>query len=234
MTWGTEILAIFRKEAQSELRSRSGLVTSGLFGMACVVTLALASFTTKLSGDIAAGLLWVAILFSAVLALPRTFLLEEEQGTADLLRLTARPHAVFWGKALFNLSLTTLTSAGITLLFCLFTSVPVAVPWLLALTVFGGCAALTGSVTLCGALVARATNRAALAAAVSIPLLMPVLSMGISGLRVAFAANVFNQASSPFTEALLRSGTMAALGLVGYSVASLVMGPWLYAAVWKS
>ena len=233
-SWRREILAVFRKELLSELRSRSGLVTSVLFGLCAVITIAFASFNTKLNGDIAAGLLWVTILFASVLALPRTFLLEEEQGTGDLLRQFARPHAVFWGKALFNLLLTTATAAILTSLFLLFTGKPVSIPWLLVLNLLGGCAALTGAVTLCGALVARATNRATLAGAVSIPLLMPVLGMGVAGLRVALSTGMFEGPSNRVAEEFLRSGAVWSVGLVGYAVASLALGPWLFAAVWKS
>ena len=74
-SWKREIGAVFRKELQSELRSRSGLVTGALFGLCAVITIALASFNTRLNADIASGLLWVAILFASVLSLPRTFLL---------------------------------------------------------------------------------------------------------------------------------------------------------------
>lgn len=233
-SWRREVLAILRKEVQSELRSKSGLITSGLFGLCAVITIALATFNVKLNHDVAAGLLWVTILFASVLALPRTFLLEEEQGTGDLLRQFARPHAVFWGKALFNLGLNLVTAFGVTWLFLILARLPVSVPWLLALSVFAGCAALTGAVTLCGALVARASNRAALAGAVSIPLLMPVLSMGVSGTRVALSTGIFDGPPTQFAIGFLRDGTMATVGLLSYAVLSLVIGPWLFAAVWKS
>ncbi|MGV3614503.1 MAG: heme exporter protein CcmB [Fimbriimonas sp.] len=233
-SWRREIGAVFRKEVQTELRSRSGIVTSGLFGLCAVITIAVATFSTKLNGEIAAGLLWVTILFSSVLALPRTFLLEEEQGTADLLRQFARPHAVFWGKALYNLLLNAVTATGLTLLFLVFTSMTVSVPWLLAANVLAGCAALTGAVTLCGALVARAANQAALAGAVSIPLLMPVLGMGVAGLRVALSSGILDAPSNAFAQSFYNGGVLWTVGLLGYAVTSLVLGPWLYAAVWKS
>jgi len=40
-------------------------------------------------------LISVALLFAAIVALPRTVLVEEEQGTGDLLRLLAKPEDVF-------------------------------------------------------------------------------------------------------------------------------------------
>ncbi|HSI73988.1 MAG TPA: heme exporter protein CcmB, partial [Fimbriimonas sp.] len=158
--WKTEILAVLRKELQSEMRAKSGLMTAGLFGVVTVFTISLATMNTKLDGNIASGLLWVAVLFTAVIALPRTFILEEEQGTGDLLRLLARPHAVFWGKALFNLLLICAMSVVLSVLFLGFTGMSLKVAWLYWACLFAGCSALAGAVTLTGAIVARAQNRA--------------------------------------------------------------------------
>lgn len=212
---------MLRKELRSELRSKSGLMTSALFGVVTVVTISLATFSTKLNGDVAAGLLWVAILFTALIALPRTFLVEEDQGTGDLLRLVARPHAVFWGKAFYNLILITVAGFMLAGLFLMFAGREVRHPLLLVVSLFGGCASLAGAVTLSGALVARAANRAALAAAVSAPLLLSVLAIGVSTVRVAL-------------DGALLSGWPMAFGSICYAVVLFAIGPWLFAAVWKS
>lgn len=205
----------------SESRSRHGLATAGLFGLVTVFTVSFATMSSSLNGDIASGLIWVAILFAAVIALPRVFLLEEEQGTGDLLRLMARPHAVFWGKALFNLIQVLVMSAILSILYFGFADLSVKVPWLYWFTLLGGCMAMAGAVTLTGALVAQASNRSAVAAAVSVPILLPVMSMGVSGMRTAFGVG--------FTD----SGIFAACGLLAYAVATFAIGPWLYAAIWK-
>lgn len=210
-----------RKEALVEARSRNGASTAGLFGLVTVFTVAFATLNSKLNGDIAAGLIWVAVLFSAVIALPRVFLTEEEQGTGDMLRLFARPHAVFWGKGLFNLGQVLLVSTVLSVLFFGFTDFQVKTPWLYWLTLTGGCAAMAGAVTLTGAIVARAANRSAVAAAVSVPILLPVMAMGVTGMRAAFDVGFFD------------SGTRAAWGLLSYAVATFSIGPWLYAAIWK-
>jgi heme exporter protein B len=196
-------------------------VTSALFGIGAVVTLAFATFTTKLNADVASGLLWVGILFASALALPRTFLIEEEQGTGDLLRLVARPHAVFWGKAIYNLLLILVTGALLTGLFVLFTGIEVPDPLLLTASLVGGCASLAGAVTLSGALVAQAANRTALAAAVSTPLVLSVLALGVATSRSAF--------SPGFVSAWPWAG-----GSICYAIVLFAIGPWLFAAVWKS
>jgi len=215
------VLAVFSKEVQSELRTKSGLITSALFGVCSVVTMAFATFTTKLNPDVASGLMWVGILFGSILALPRTFLVEEEQGTGDLLRLVARPHSVYWGKAFYNLVLILLAGSLLTCLFVVVTSLQVQDPLLMAVSVFGGCASLAGAVTLSGSLVAQAANRTALAAAVSTPLVLSVLALGVATSRSAF--------SPGFVSAWPWAGAS-----VCYAIFLFAVGPWLFAAVWKS
>lgn len=221
-SWSREIKAIFRKEVASELRTRSGLVTVCLFSLAAVIAVAFAAFNQKLSGSLSSGLLWVTLLFTAAVALPRAFVAEDELGTADLLKMTARPEAVFWGKALYNLCLMLVTGAVLSLLFFVLTSTQISYLWLYAVCLIGSCAALAGTVTLCGALVAQAAGRGALAAAIAIPLLLPLVALGVAGMRVALG------------ERGMTSGEEAAIGLVCYGIATLTVGPALFAAVWKS
>jgi heme exporter protein B len=221
-SWSREIGAIFRKELTSELRSKSGLMTAGLFGLVTVVAIALSANWMKMGGTLAAGLLWVALLFSASIALPRTFLIEEEQRTGDLLRLWARPHSVFWGKCLYNLAQMIATGFVLSFLFFALTHRQVNVPLLYVVSLIGGCASLAGAVTLCGALVAQAANRSAMAAAVAVPMLLPLVALGVSAMRVALG------------DGLMATGTQAAVGLIGYAAVTLALGPALFAAVWKS
>jgi heme exporter protein B len=220
-SWRQEILAILRKELASELRTKSGLATVCLFSLAAIVAVAFSAFNQILSGSLAAGLLWVTLLFTSAVALPRAFVAEEEQGTADLLRLIARPEAVFWGKALFNLGLMLVTGTILSILFFVLVGSQIANPLLYAVCLLGSCAALAGTVTLCGALVAQAAGRGALAAAISIPLLLPLIALGVAGMRVALG------------EGLPLAGQEAAIGLVCYGVVTLTMGPPLFAAIWK-
>lgn len=220
--WRREILAVMRKEFVGELRNKSGLLTAGLFSVVSVVGIAYSTMNERLAPTTASGLFWVTLLFSAMIALPRTFTAEEEQGTGDLLRLMARPHAVFWGKALFNLIQMLATSFLLAFLFIWLARLNVRIPWLFFVALFGSCAALAGGVTLSGALVAQAANRAALAGAVALPLLLPIAAWGVSALRVSLG------------EGFGASGVAAGVGLCCYGLVSLAVGPYLFAAVWKS
>lgn len=217
-------IAVLQKELRSEVRQKSGLVTTALFGIFTVVTISFATFDLEISPQLGAGLLGVALLFAAIVALPRVMLVEEEQGTGDLLRLLARPGDVFWGKALYNLGFMGLTATIITVLFLGFTHMAVAHWILLLASLLGSCAAFSGTVTLCGALVAHASNRAALAGVLAVPLLLPLSFMAVSGLRVALDMDGgFNVAR----------GMIAGFGLLCYGIATLAIGPYLFGAVWK-
>lgn len=231
--WTPEILAVFRKEAATEWRTKTGLMTGGLYGACVVVALALALFNKDPNRfdpgagdhplkDVCASLVWSILLFSSLLSLPRAFLAEEENGTADLLRLMARPHAVFWGKMLFNLLQTWVGGLVLGALFVGLVRLEMPHPLLFVACLLGGGAAIAGAVTLCGAIVAQAANRAALAGAIAIPLLIPLLQWGVKGMQGALGTEQ------------LGTGESAALGMACYAVATIVIGPWIYAAVWKS
>ncbi len=217
-----EIRAVLAKELRTELRTKSGILTAGLLSVAAVIAMAFSVSGQKLAGDMAAGSLWVILLFSAAVSLPRAFVAEDEQGTGDLLRLVSRPHAVFWGKALYNLIQMALTGLVLALLFGGLTDTEPTYLWLHLATLVAGCAALAGTVTLCGALVAQAANRWTLAAAVSLPVLLPVIALGVSASRVALGAGT------------LTAGTTGCVGLACYAVAGFAVGPYLFAAVWRN
>ena len=232
-SWTPEVLAVLRKEAATEWRSKTGLITGGLYGVATVLAIAFAFFNKDPNRqdatfhdypmkDLCASLVWSILLFSSLLSLPRAFLAEEENGTADLLRLMARPHAVFWGKMLFNLLQTWVGGLFLGVLFVLCVRLEVKQPGIFVACLLGGGAAVAGAVTLCGAIVAQAANRAALAGAVSIPLLLPLLQWGVTGMQAAFGTQ------------LVQNGWNAAGGMAAYAVLGVVVGPYLYAAVWKS
>jgi heme exporter protein B len=220
-SWHKEILAVLSKEWKTESRSRSGLFASFLFAFLAVVTVAFSTFQEKLSAGLASGLLWVILLFSSIVSLSRSFVSEEEAGTSALLKLVSRPHAVFWGKALYNLIQMLITAAVIVLLLLVLANLALRDIWLFALALLGGCASMAGAVTLCGALVAQAANRSALVGVLGLPLLLPLVAMGVGASSYCLGAGRANQAVA------------AALGLCIYAAAMFAVGPWLFSAVWK-
>jgi heme exporter protein B len=100
MTYLTDVGALARKDLLLELRARDTLPAMLLF---VVSTLVVFHFVLPAdSSDLAAtGLLWVALLFTALLGLSRSFAAEREQGVIDGLVLAPSDRSAIWlGKAL--------------------------------------------------------------------------------------------------------------------------------------
>jgi len=100
MTYLADVGALARKDLLLELRARDTLPAMLLFVLSTLVV-----FHFVLPGDsselAATGLLWVAILFTALLGLTRAFAAEREQGVIDGLVLAPSDRSAIWlGKAL--------------------------------------------------------------------------------------------------------------------------------------
>jgi heme exporter protein B len=100
MNYVTDVGALARKDLLLELRARDTLPAMLLFVVSTLVV-----FHFVLPGDsselAATGLLWVAIIFTALLGLTRAFSAEREQGVIDGLVLAPSDRSAIWlGKSL--------------------------------------------------------------------------------------------------------------------------------------
>jgi heme exporter protein B len=100
VTYLADVGALARKDLRLEFRARDTLPAMLLFVMSTLVV-----FHFVLPGDsselAATGLLWVAIIFTALLGLSRAFAAEREQGVLDGLVLAPSDRSAIWlGKAL--------------------------------------------------------------------------------------------------------------------------------------
>jgi heme exporter protein B len=100
MTYFKDVGALAHKDLVLELRARDTLPAMLLFVVSTLVV-----FHFVLPGDssdlAAAGLLWVALIFTALLGLSRAFAAEGEQGVIDGLVLAPSDRSAIWlGKAL--------------------------------------------------------------------------------------------------------------------------------------
>lgn len=194
------------------------MLASLLMGIATVVGIGFAALGQTLSPGLQAGLFWVAILFGMFPALARGFIVEEETGTADLLRVAARPASVFWGKWLFHATLYLCLSAILVPLYALLVA-PLTGRWDAWLLLWlGGGFCLTSVLTLCGAFVAQTAVRGALLAGLTFPLLLPLILMLIAGSRQAI-------------EGLFPAEPLQ--GVFGYALAFSAGGAWIFEKVWR-
>jgi len=128
-----------------------------------------------------AVLLWIILVFSALSGLSRSFVKEREAGTIDVLRLSARPQAVFLGKLFFNLTLLLALESIIVPLFILLMEYKIESFGLFAAMIISGGFGLAAGTTVVAAMIAQASARGALFSALSFPLLLPLMITGIKG-----------------------------------------------------
>jgi heme exporter protein B len=103
MTYLGDVAALTRKDLRVALRARDTLPAMLLFVLSTLVVFHFAS--PEGSDDSAAyGLLWVAIVFTALLGLARAWVPEQEHGVLDALVLTPGDRSAIWlGKTLATL-----------------------------------------------------------------------------------------------------------------------------------
>src|SRR5438445_177708 len=111
------------KDLRIELRSRVATNQVAPFALLVLILFAFALDPDRGVLDrAAAGLFWIAVLFSALLAVQRAFALEAGEGTRDALRLSGLdPAAIFLGKAgavaVELLALEAVLGAGVVVLY---------------------------------------------------------------------------------------------------------------------
>jgi heme exporter protein B len=120
MTYLSDVAALARKDLTLELRARDTLPAMLLFVLSTLVVFhfVLPADSSELA---AKGLLWVAIVFTALLGLSRAFAAERDQDVIDGLILATRDRSAIWlGKALSILAFLVLAEVVALPAFALF------------------------------------------------------------------------------------------------------------------
>lgn len=77
------VAAILRKDLVVELRTKESVPSMAIFTVTTFVIFHFGLDRDRLQGELAAGVLWVTLLFAAILAINRLFVAEREQGGFD-------------------------------------------------------------------------------------------------------------------------------------------------------
>ena len=93
--YAADVAALARKDLRLELRARDTLPAMLLFVLSTLVVFHFA-LPQRSSDDAAYGLLWVAIVFTALLGLARAWVPEREQGVLDGLVLAPCDRSAIW------------------------------------------------------------------------------------------------------------------------------------------
>ena len=175
------VSALIRKDVRLELRSPESVPAMVLFSLSTFVLFHFALDEEEVSGGLASGILWVTLLFAAILGINRLFVAEREEGGFDgFLLAPVDRTALFVAKALllggFLAAVEVLVVAAFAILL-LGPSPWGALPGLalvLALADVG--LAVIG--TLVGALAVRTRARDLLVPLLAIPLALPLVIAG--------------------------------------------------------
>ena len=170
-----DVAALARKDLLLELRGKELLPSMALFVVAMLVAFRFA--LTDEQEAASQGLLWVAIVFTALLGLGRAFVAEREQGILDALVLAPCDRSAIWlGKVLATMAFLVVVEAVALPAFALFFGgVSAATVAAVALANVGICA--VGTLVAAMAVAGRA--REVLLPLLFLPLAIPILVGGV-------------------------------------------------------
>jgi heme exporter protein B len=171
-----DVGALARKDLLLELRARDTLPAMLLFVISTLVV-----FHFVLPGDsselAATGLLWVAVLFTALLGLSRTFAAEREHGVIDGLVLAPSDRSAIWlGKTLSLLAFLMLAEVLALPAFALFFG---EVDWPMIAGVALANLGIAAVGTLLAAVAAASRARELLLPLLFLPLAIPIVIGGV-------------------------------------------------------
>jgi len=178
--WRT-VGALLRKELLVELRTLESVPGMSLFAITTFVVFHFALNRGSVEGDLAAGILWVTLLFAAILGVNRLFVADADQGGFDAFLLAPVDRsAMLVAKALTLLAfLVVLELVAVPAFALLLLGAPLgpALPGLLATLALGDLGvAVIG--TLIAAMAVRTRARDLLGPLLALPLFVPIVIGG--------------------------------------------------------
>ena len=181
LSW-RQFRAILRKDIVMELRTFEMLTSMGLYTL---LTLAIYAIALSASGNgfdvrlIAAGLLWLAFIFTSMLGLNRSLVHEKDQGCLEALLLSPvdRP-VIFFAKAVGNLIFLLIVQVFTVPLFFLMFLSSHAIGgqfWMIPLSLVVGAVGVAGVGTLLATISVNTRGRDFILAVLFVPLMYPLL-----------------------------------------------------------
>jgi heme exporter protein B len=202
-------LVILRKDLRIEWRTRETLATIAMLGVVLVIVLAVAHDPAPAAAPLLApGVMWAAFVFTGLLGVQRSLLLEREQDClATLVAAPIDPAAIYVAKLLGNVILLGVLQAIVVPLCALMLHVDLA-PVLpaLALVLLLGTLGFAAVATLYAAMTARLRTRELLLPILVLPVVVPLVIGAVKA-----------------TEGVLVGGLPAAAEALGVVVAFDVM-----------
>jgi heme exporter protein B len=171
-----DVAALARKDLRLELRARDTLPAMVLFVLATLVVFHFA-LPADAGDDAAYGLLWIALVFTALLGLARAWAPEREAGALDGLVLAPSDRSAIWlGKTLATLAFLAVAEVVALPAFALLFA-PLDVPSVLGVVLASVGICAVGS--LVSAMAAAARGREVLLPLLFLPLAIPLVVGGV-------------------------------------------------------
>jgi heme exporter protein B len=186
-------LAILRKDLRIEWRTRESVTSLAALGILLLVVFTIAHDPTPEQAPmLAPSVLWATFVFTGLLGVQRSFLLEREQDClAGLLLAPIDPGAIFAGKLAANLVLLGAMQAIVVPLVALFLRVDFTgvLPGLVLVLSLGNLGFAAGA-TLFAAMAVRTRAREVLLPLLLLPLVLPVLIAGVKATQAVLAGGL--------------------------------------------
>ena len=217
--------ALLAKDVRQEFRTREMLTSMGLYAFLVLVVLGTAF--TQVSDpaaieELAGGLVWVIIVFAALLGLGRSFSYEQEGGALEGLLLAPLDRGtIYLAKASSNLIFLGIVELIVLPLFYFFFltgSEPAPTFFASVLPLVLGTVGISAVGTLLASITAHARSRDVLLAVLFIPVIFPLLYSCVAATTSALAGVV--DVGSAFG--------MGVVGCLGYDVIMLAISWLLY------
>ncbi len=178
-----QVLAVAQKDLVQELRTLQRAATMASFSVLVAV---LFNFSIDPAivqiQDIAAGLIWMTLIFTGVMGVGRTFALEAEDGAFQGMLLSPIPRdAIYLGKVVSNVVLVGVVTALTVGVFGLFFQLDYGThPWALTVCLSCGVVGFVALATLLGAVTSGTRLGESLLPVLLFPLLVPMVIYGVS------------------------------------------------------
>ena len=183
MSYLRKVFAIVWKDVRAELRTKDILSSMLVFaGLAVVIF----QFAFDLRADnvrlVLPGVVWIAITFSGVLGLNRSFIIEQDRGSMEGLLLAPMDRSViYFGKLIGNLLFIFVVELVLLPLISIFFNVWVLTPSIV-LVVFLGTIGFAAVGTLFAALSVNTRAREVMLPILLFPIMVPVLIAGVQAM----------------------------------------------------
>jgi heme exporter protein B len=218
MEYLAQVQAIIWKDLLLEFRTRERLASMGAFAVLSAILFNYSMDKTAVRPqDVAAGLIWMTVIFGGLLGVGRTFNLEAQDGALSGVLMSPAPKdAIFLGKTLSNFVLLYLVSLLVVAVFMLFFGLETGTSvGLLALALGLGALGFVALGTLFAAVSAGTRMGETLLPVLVFPLLLPLIIFGTGATGRLLAGR-------PAVEVMGNIRMLAAFALTALAVGSVL------------